>query len=131
MRCRIHESKSLDRRLSGDGSGFDGVSGHRHGLRSDAGNSGLRRGLGSADEHDHLCGLRTVSGCLSAGHWGFSEPGGVFDADDQFPPSGVRPFHAGKVPGNGCPKVLHDLLPDRRDLCPAQLRPGPSRGGGA
>lgn len=30
---------------------------------------------------------------------------------------------AGEVPWNGRPEVLYDLLPDRRDLCPAQLRP--------
>ena len=36
-----------------------------------------------------------------------------------------------KFRGMGARKFLHDLLPDRRDLCPAQLRPGPSRGGGA
>lgn len=59
--------KSLSRRLSGDGSGFDGVSGHRHGLWSDAGDSGLRRGLGSADERDHLMRLGAVPGRLTAG----------------------------------------------------------------
>ena len=37
----------------------------------------------------------------------------------QFPPSGVRTVHAGKVQGHGLAENLHDLLPHRRDLRPA------------
>ena len=58
-----------------------------------------------------MMGRGSISGCDPAGDGGCPEHGGPNDPTDQLSPLGLRPVHAGKIPGHGAPKPLCSTFP--------------------